>query len=172
MDPTLALQALIRWLHVATAIVLLGGSVFMRFVLLPAAEKLPPEAHDALRGHLMATWRFFVHIGVALLLASGFYNYLAVMLPAHRGDSLYHALMGTKILLALAVFFIAEALVGRAAVFASFRQNRRTWLAVAVLLGLVIVAISGFLKVRGVLHVTGAMLDHAPAAVTAQLQED
>jgi uncharacterized membrane protein len=150
VDLTLALQVLVRWLHVGTAIVLLGGSVFLRFVVLPAAEKLSSESHEALRGHLVATWRFFVHFGVLLLLASGLYNYIAVMIPQHRGDGLYHALMGTKILLALVVFFVAEALVGKSAAFAKLRQNRQLWLGVAVLLGAMIVAISGFLKVRGV----------------------
>ncbi len=150
MDGTLALQMVFRWLHVGTAIVLLGGTVFMRFVLLPAAMKLSTEAHDTLRGHLMATWRIVVHVGVALLLASGLYNYIAVMIPQHKGDGLYHALMGVKILLALALFFLAEALVGKSAAFDNVRQNRKMWLAVAVLLGALIVGISGFLKVRNV----------------------
>ncbi|MCI0460811.1 MAG: hypothetical protein L0Z62_28010 [Gemmataceae bacterium] len=149
MDEAQIAQLLFRWLHVGTAIVLLGGSVFLRFVLLPAAEKLSAEAHEALRGHLLATWKIFVHAGVLLLLLSGLYNYLVVMLPLHRGDSLYHALMGTKILLALVVFFLAEALVGRAAAFENLRQKRRLWLGVIVLLAALIVALSGFLKVRG-----------------------
>lgn len=144
-----ALKIVFRWLHVGTAIVLLGGSVFLRFVLLPAAEKLSTEAHDTLRTHLMSTWKLIVHLGVGLLLLSGLYNYLVVMVPLHKGDGLYHGLMGTKILLALAVFFVAEALVGKAAAFEKLRQNRKTWLAVAVLLGAIIVAISGYLKVRG-----------------------
>lgn len=138
-----------RWLHVGTAIVLLGGTIFMRFVLLPAAMKLATDAHDTLRGHLMARWRIVVHTGVALLLASGLYNYIAVMMPQHKGDGLYHALIGVKILLALAVFFIAEALVGKSAAFETLRQNRKMWMAVAALLGVLIVAISGFLKIRG-----------------------
>lgn len=148
MDGTAVLQLVSRWLHVGTAIVVLGGTVFMRFVLLPAASKLATDAHDTLRGHLMATWRIVVHAGVALFLATGLYNYLVVMLPQHKGDSLYHALMGTKILLALGMFFLAEALVGKAAAFDKLRQNRKTWLAVIVLLGAIIVGISGFLKVR------------------------
>jgi len=149
MDGTLALYTLFRWLHVGTAIVLLGGSVFMRFVLMPAAEKLPSDAHETLRGHVRAVWKVFVHVGVTLLLASGLYNYIAVMIPQHRRDALYHALMGIKILLALAVFFLAEALVGRAPAFEGLRQKVKLWLGVIVLLGALIVAISGFLKVRG-----------------------
>src|SRR5438874_1735350 len=130
MDGTAFLQLVSRWLHVGTAIVLLGGTVFMRFVLLPAASKLPTDAHDTLRTHLLATWKMFVHIGVALFLATGLYNYIAVMIPLHKGDGLYHGLMGTKILLALGIFFLAEALVGKAPAFEKIRQNRKMWLAV------------------------------------------
>ena len=150
MDDTLALATLFRWLHVGTAIVLLGGTVFMRFVVMPAAARLPEDAHQTLRGHLRATWKWFVHAGIVLLLVSGLYNYLAVAVPRHKGDGLYHALMGTKILLALAIFFLGSVLVGRAAAFEGLRQKARTWLGVLVLLGVLIVAISGFLKVRGV----------------------
>src|SRR5947209_18569130 len=109
MNGDLILPLVSRWLHVGTAIVLLGGTIFMRFILLPAAMKLATDAHDTLRGHLLARWKIVVHAGVALLLATGVYNYIAVMIPQHKGDGLYHALMGVKILLALGICFIAEA---------------------------------------------------------------
>jgi hypothetical protein len=57
--------------------------------------------------------------------------------------------MGVKILLALGVFFIAAALVGRSPALEPIRQNRAKWLRVLVALALIIVCISGFLKVRG-----------------------
>jgi uncharacterized membrane protein len=147
MDGTLPLDVLSRWVHVGTAIVVLGGSFFLRVVLIPAAATLPEAEHSALRGRLMTTWRRVVSIGIALFLLSGLYNYLAVAVPRHRGDGLYHALMGTKVLLALVVFFLASALVGRSKTFEGIRRSNRRWLAVAVSLGFVIVAISGYLKV-------------------------
>jgi len=142
------LDILFRWAHVGTAIVLLGGSVFMRFVLMPSADTLDDDTHAGLRSQVMGRWKRFVHMGILLLLVSGFYNYLVVMIPKHKGDGLYHALLGTKILLALGIFFLASALVGRSAKFEALRANRGKWLLVIVLLGAVIVAISGFLKVR------------------------
>lgn len=147
MDERLWLDVLSRILHVGTAIVLVGGTVFMRFVLLPAADKLSPETHETLRTAVVRVWKIFVHVGVVLFLLTGFYNYQVVMIPGHRGDSTYHVLMGIKILLALVVFFLAEVLVGRAAAFEKMRQNRKTWLAVIILLAAIIVAISGYLKV-------------------------
>jgi uncharacterized membrane protein len=139
-----------RWLHVSTAIVLVGGTAFILFVLTPNAEKLPQAEHDRLRDLVTANWRHFVRAGIVLFLLTGFYNYLVVAVPKHHGDKLYHALMGIKILAAFGVFFLAEALVGRASVFAGIRQRRKTWLLVLVVVAFAIVAISSLLRVRGV----------------------
>ncbi|WP_199756807.1 hypothetical protein [Tautonia sociabilis] len=147
MADSMPLDVLSRWVHVGTAIVILGGSVFLRFVLIPAAEGLPEDEHQALRDRLLARWRRFVFAGIALFLLSGLYNYLAVSLPRHRGDGLYHGLMGLKILLALAVFFLASALAGRSKAFEGIRRANRNWLSVTLVLGFAIVALSGFLKV-------------------------
>ena len=136
-----------RVVHVATAIVVLGGSVFMRFVLMPAATQLPGEEHQALRGRIMGTWRVMVRIGIVLFLASGFYNYLVVSLPKHRGDTLYNSLIGIKILLAFGIFFLASALTGKAAAFERIRQNAKLWLGITILLGVLVVVIASYLKV-------------------------
>ncbi len=148
MDKLFPLEVLTRFIHVAVAIVLVGGTVFMRFVLMPAAKELPEAEHDQLRQRLMARWKRVVHSGIAMLLLSGLFNYMQ-QIPKHKGDGLYHALLGTKMLLAMAVFFIASALVGRSATFEKMRQNRAKWMGMIVLLAAVIVAISGFVKVRG-----------------------
>lgn len=74
MGETLPLDVLSRWLHVGTAIVILGGSFFLRVVLMPAAAALPEAEHAALRERLMATWRRVVHLGIALFLLSGLYS--------------------------------------------------------------------------------------------------
>ena len=150
MEMSELVAVLSRWVHVGTAIVVVGGTFFVRFVLMPAAASLPDAEHAALRERLMGRWKMFVHTGVLLFLLSGFYNYLVVGLPQHRGDKLYHALLGTKIILAFVVFFVAIALTGRSKGTQVFRQKARTWLAVNVLLAAIIVGISGFLKVRGV----------------------
>lgn len=121
-----------RFAHIMTAIVLVGGSTFIRFVLLPAAtQALSPEAHSELRAKVMSIWKRFIHRGIGILIISGGINYWRVISTGdHKGDGLYHGLMGTKILLALGVFFIASALVGKSAKFESFRQNAKKWLVI------------------------------------------
>jgi uncharacterized membrane protein len=147
-DPMLYVEIASRWIHVGTAIVILGGSVFMRLVLMPAAQPLPEAEHNALRERLLGRWKLFVHVGIVLFLVTGFYNYLVVRVPElTERKGLYHGLMGIKIILAVAVFFLAEALVGRSPALEGFRRDRRKWLGVTILLAALVVAIASALKV-------------------------
>ena len=59
-------------------------------------------------------------------------------------------MMGTKILLALAIFFFASALIGRSKSFDGMRKNSKFWQLIMILLAAVIVGISGYLKLRAV----------------------
>lgn len=148
MDFQLLIETVSRFTHVSTAIALVGGSCFMAFVLGPAARQtLTDEAHDQLRVGVVARWKKFVHGGIALFLASGIYNYVN-LIPAHKGDKIWHMLVGTKILIALVIFFLASALVGRSKTFDGMRQNRAKWLTVIVILSALVVGMSSFAKVR------------------------
>lgn len=143
----LILDIVSRVVHVGTAITLVGGSAFILLVLMPSAKALSEEAHDQLATGIFGRWKKIVHVGVLLFLLSGFYNYYRAI-PKHDGDGLYHALLGTKMLLALVVFFLAAALVGRSEKLEGIRRQRAKWLRVMLVIATVIVVISGFVKVR------------------------
>jgi uncharacterized membrane protein len=148
VDPLIVVDLISRWVHVGTAIVVLGGSVFMRFVLMPAAQQLPEAEHQALRARVLGTWKKFVSLGIALFLISGFWNYIRGMKAGPVGP-LYHPLIGTKILLSFGVFFLASALVGRSPAFEGLRKNSKKWLAVTIALAAIVVALAGVVKVMG-----------------------
>jgi hypothetical protein len=117
---------------------------------MPAARNIADAERTSLHEGVMGRWRKIVGAAILLLLLTGFYNYLAVNVPLQRESptrGMYHALMGTKILLSLGVFFLASALTGRAKAFEKMRQNRRTWMVVTVLLGASVVAIASYLRV-------------------------
>ena len=141
------IAVLSRVAHVGTAIVLVGGSVFTLFVLLPSASKLSSESQKALSEGVAKYWKRFVHAGILFLIVSGLYNYMH-SIPNHKGDGLYHALIGAKIILAFIIFFLATALVGKSSKLEGIRKDRKKWLSVVVLLGAIIVSISGFVKIR------------------------
>jgi uncharacterized membrane protein len=148
MDLQVAIDVVSRIVHVSTAIALIGGTVFMLFVLLPASKEITAEEHDKLRVAVNRIWKRFIHIGILLFLLTGFYNYFRQM-PLHKGDGLYHGLIGTKMILAFVIFFIASVLVGRSDRFEGMRRGREKWLKIIVLIAALIVGMSGFVKVRG-----------------------
>jgi uncharacterized membrane protein len=163
MEPETWINVVSRWLHVGSAIVLFGGTLFQYMVLMPAAKELSTDERTKLHEHVMARWRKIVGMTIGLLALTGFYNYLAVTGPAHgnlpsRGQ--YHMLMGIKILLSMGVFFIASALIGRSPAFEAIRAQRRKWMTVTIFLAAAIVAIAGYLKVA---LPSGSVVDRPPA---------
>jgi len=141
------LDVLSRWAHVGAAVVLVGGSIFIRFVLMPAAAGLQESERQALRERIGGRWKKFVMAGIVLLLLSGFYNFFKLSIPSHRGDGFYHGVMGVKILLAFAAFFLASVLTGRSPRFDPIRANAAKWLGILILITATVVALGGVLKV-------------------------
>jgi len=166
MESLFPLDVASRILHVLTAIALIGGSIFTACVLGPALRNLPETA--AMWESIQRRWKPWVHGGIALFLLTGFYNYVRAM-PLHRGDGLYHALLGTKMLLAFAIMFLASVLVGRSPGFQAMRDRAGLWQGLLIGMAVVVVAISGFVKVRTWQKLQPAV-EQSQAAVEEQRQ--
>jgi uncharacterized membrane protein len=153
MDP---ITLLLRWAHVLAAIAALGGLLFARFVLVPAAEELGSETADRLHAGIRRRWLPWVIGAITLLLASGLTNYILLMRRVKDAPELwggdwmrqtgYHALFGVKFLLAMILFYLVSGLVGRGASTQWIRDARKQWLSVAVGLGVGVVLISGWMR--------------------------
>lgn len=122
----------------------------MKFIMQPATEGLSESEQTTFKERIIKRWRQLVGIAIALLIFSGFYNYLVIGLPQHHGDKRYHMLMGIKILLAFVVFFIASVLPGRAPVFENMRKHSKLWTSITIVLGLIVIVIASTLRVRGI----------------------
>ena len=147
MTAEIALPLLMRWIHVGTAIVLVGGLVFYRLVFVPIADRvLSDEEREKLREPLMRRWKMFIHPPIILFLVSGFYNYIYVTSGQHEGQGLYHALFGLKFLLSLGVFALAIIMTSTMKWSEKFRKNQALW-AVLLLLATAVVLIAGYMKV-------------------------
>lgn len=147
MSADLILPIVFRWVHILSAVVAVGGTIFIRFVLTPAVKAtLADEQHAALRERLMRRWHVVVMACITGLLVSGVYNFVTLSLPKAKGIPAYHPLFGVKFLAAMGVFFLASALTGRSPGFAPLRANARKWLAVNVALAVVVILLSGVLK--------------------------
>jgi uncharacterized membrane protein len=153
MDP---ITLLLRWAHVLAAIAALGGLLFARFALVPAAEELGSETADRLHAGVRRRWLPWVIGAITLLLASGLTNYILLIRRVKEAPELwggdwmrqtgYHALFGVKFLLAMILFYLASGLVGRGASTQWIRDARKQWLSVAVGLGVGVVLISGWMR--------------------------
>lgn len=152
MDPTLLL---LRWAHVLAAIVAMGGLVFARFALLPALSELDASTRDRVHERIRRHWLPWVIGAITLLLASGLANFLLFNARVKgeewaggqwMRETNYHALFGAKFLMALVVFYLASALVGRGAGTQWVRNDRAKWLSVTIGLTLGVVLLSGWMR--------------------------
>lgn len=135
-----------RWFHLGAVIVAIGGTVFARLILSPAARRsLPDREHASLFSAIAARWSLILHTCIGLILITGIFNAI-VMLSRHRGQPVYHSLLGIKVLLALVLFFFATAIAGRSKAFAGLKANRTRWMTFNIVLAGVIVLISNVLK--------------------------
>jgi uncharacterized membrane protein len=162
-----------RWLHIVAAMAVVGGLMFMRFALLPAASAWAEPQRRELQEAIRRRWAKVVMAAIGFLLVSGFYNFVVLDLswktwpdawrngPAH----VYQMLFDIKFILALIIFFISSALAGRSAALARFREQAKFWVTTNLILALVLVAISNQLRM---MHAGPPVpLGPHPAAVTA-----
>jgi uncharacterized membrane protein len=135
-----------RWLHVAAAIVALGGAAFQRIAFLPAAgASLSEPTRVELREAIRKRWARVVHVCIVILLVTGGYNFVVLALPPKIEPMPYHAIFLFKFLAALAIFFLASVLVGRGQGFAQLRGSKGSLTSILVL-GAIVVLISGILS--------------------------
>ncbi len=165
MTADLVLPLLMRWIHVGTAIVVVGSLVFYLLVFVPIAERvLTEEERERLREPLMRRWKMFIHPPIILFLISGFYNYIFVTSALHQGQGLYHALFGLKFLLALGIFALSIIMTSTMAWSEKMRKNRSLW-SVLLVLGAAVVLLGGYMKVMPKAADGGEAIESAPGEV-------
>ena len=135
----------LRWMHIFGAIILLGGTFFMRFAYVPAVATLTDDVRQTLLPIVRRRWAVWVMIAIAMLLISGLINMVRYPtiyeLPAY-----YHALLGIKFLLALVIFYIASKLMGRSQSADRFRESMDFWLNVNLVLAILVVGMAGVMR--------------------------
>ena len=142
------LNLVLRWIHVLSAITLVGGVLYTRFAVLPVLESLGEDQRETVGAAMRKNWAKFLMISVALLLVTGIAN--MVLIPMYndidKSGPSYGMLVGIKFMLALPVFYLVSVLNGRSNNAANFRKKSRLWLNIAVVLCVAIVMLAGFLR--------------------------
>ena len=151
-----------RVAHTTCGATLLGGLIYLRFVLAPAAAEAQDPELVAFVGRRRA-WAICVMICSLLLIVSGLYNLMLFMGAYQNLPKLYHPLFGAKFLLALAVMAISALVAGRSGLAKKMRGSMRGWLNLAIVLALAIFVISATLRsFRDLPDARSASVDAAP----------
>lgn len=146
MNTQLLIDFLSRLTHVSTVIALIGGTMFMLFVLIPSAEQLSPAEHEKLRGAHQQSMEAIHPFGNRAFFGDRFLQLFSRYGESQRGRSLSCLDRHQDHPGALVIFFIASALVGRSAKLEFIRTSRVYWLRVIVMLAAVVVGFSSFIK--------------------------
>jgi uncharacterized membrane protein len=131
-----ALNVTMRWLHIISVVVLIGGVLYGRLVMVPAMRALPAAEQDTLGEAMAARFRSLLYLAILLLIGTGTYN---LFLNLGRGP-VYQALLGIKMLLALHVFAVGILIVRPGN---PKRARQMTGIAIS---GVIIIAISAVLR--------------------------
>ena len=140
MDPAVRalLAVLMRWIHISSVVTLIGGFIFARYAVAPALAALPEAERGMTTKRVIAGFRPLLYTVLVTILGSGLYNYLTKpSYPPH-----YHIWIGLKFLFVLHIFAVA--------ILYSQREvdeaKRNRWLNGMVISGLIVIAISAYLR--------------------------
>jgi uncharacterized membrane protein len=146
VPPEIAIPLFMRWIHIFSAMVLIGGTMFIFAILLPVLAKTgTPEERVKLRDTLMRRWKLFSHVGIVLIFATGIYNLMSVIGTKTDGEpaigSFYILLFCAKFALALAVFALVFIGTSTMKWSESLRERKGLWwFLVAASIAVVLVA--------------------------------
>ena len=156
MDVASLLPLASRILHIVGAVILVGGIAYLRKIVAPAAVRGEGDPVDRLYAGRRAAWAKWVGIATGLLLATGVTNIVLVMKTYPNLPGGYHAVLGTKILLALVVMFLAAILAGTTPAAVGLRKATKGWLTVALVTGLAVIILASTLRSFHMPTATGA----------------
>jgi hypothetical protein len=140
----LTLNLIMRWLHIFSAITAVGATIFLRLVLIPSLTGLPDEARALLLKNMSGRLRTLIHSAIGGIIISGLYNTHVLWKTSIAPYALVYVV---KVSLALIIFIVAILLTSSRPKWAAFQANRKKWLAVNVILAVIIVALSSYLRV-------------------------
>src|SRR5207247_11158247 len=103
---------------------------------------------EAVMDRVMQRFKRVIHSAIGLLLLTGVYNFIVVLPKVARLEyrSLYHPIIGTKILLALILFGIITMALSSSPASGNMQERRSGWVTVTVVLALVILLLSATLR--------------------------
>lgn len=132
-----------RWLHLLSAMVLVGGTLFLRFTVVPT--KKDGQLNDETFQLVRKRWARLVMASILFSLVCGFYNaWLKVV--GYQLDGVYLTLLFLKIVVGFFAYFMISVLSGRSAMAHRFRESELKWYNVTCAALVLLVLMAGYMK--------------------------
>ena len=145
-----------QWIHVGSVVLMIGGFFFFRVVFLPIANRSSNPA--ALISSALRRFGGIVWTALLTVLISGLYNFITFFRTA-RADSavnplasdysLYILVLGIKLFIVFLIFTFAIFLTFPYPVFEVYQKRPAPWLNLTVILGLIVIFLSAYLRRMG-----------------------
>ncbi len=148
------LPALMQWLHVGSVVLMIGGFFFYRVILIPAIKALPHIQQSQLTESVSQRFRIVVWLTLITILVSGVYNFVSFLrfarvrnaLEISPDYSLYILILAIKFFIVFLIFTLGIVLTFPYPVFAPFQRRPSPWLNLTLILGLIVIFLSAFLR--------------------------
>ena len=148
------LPVLIQWLHVASVVLVIGGFFFLRVVLLPVSQTLPNSYRPKLIEAAFRRFRVVVWTALLTILVSGIYNFISFLTSAKMAAtsgtlqdySFYIFILGMKLIIVFLIFTLGVVLTFPYPVFSPFQKHPSPWINLTLILGLIVIFLSAFLR--------------------------
>jgi len=103
------LDIVMRFLHILSAVTLVGGALLWRFGTIPALEPLSADVKTKVGNAVAAAWRPVILTAMVGVLLSGMYQYMNMK----NVPSAWHAVIGVKFLGVLHLFAVGFLVTGQ-----------------------------------------------------------
>ena len=132
---------------------MIGGFFFFRVVLLPIANR--SDASENLISSALRRFSGVVWTALLTILISGLYNFITFFRSARAGAatdpivsdySLYIFVLGVKLFIVFLIFTLAIVLTFPYPVFGVYQKKPAPWLNLTIILGLVVIFLSAYLR--------------------------
>jgi uncharacterized membrane protein len=134
--PSEVLNVFMRWLHISSVTVLIGGFIYARMVMEVSVDRVSNEVRSKLIEKAAGRFRPMAVAAMIALILSGIYNLMYS--PGHTRR--YDILLGIKLLLVAHIFSTAIL------VTQPEHPRRRRLMTGAAISGLIVIAISAWLR--------------------------
>jgi uncharacterized membrane protein len=136
------LDVLMRYIHVVTACLAVGGAFFIRFIMPIGSRDLDAEKKEVVLLRTRRAFKMVVHPAMAAFIVSGTYNAIRLWPQYKVNRPLLHGLWGTHLLLALAIFTLSIILLKGV----EPPRNHRRWMKINVVLMFLAILVASTLK--------------------------